>query len=94
MLYAIANILGSENSQAAGDDSGNAGNFRVPFAVSATDGPLNGSGTVEVLIPFGTRRSHFNEIIADAIVAFVNAQHSGWSLDAANLYFQPFDNGQ
>lgn len=76
-------------------DGGTPGNppiFAIMVRVTASDGPNSAGITLDVRIPAGTNRSHFNDIIFQAVVDWVNSQH-GWTVDPRNVFLQSFDNG-
>lgn len=97
MLIAITNTGHPAQVQFAingggpsGTDTGYQLNFQATWADSGSQ--TQGGVTVPLFIPQGTKRTHFNQMIIDAIVAAVDAG-SGLSLDPSNLFFTPFENG-
>lgn len=92
MVIAMA-MCGDFAPSGVAGDVGTAGVYAITMRVTARDETQSFGGNVDIMIPAGTRRSHFNDLISDAIVAFVNGGRN-WTLDPHNLFFQPFDNGQ
>src|SRR6185369_9975352 len=90
MLIAFAELSGAGNSFAS--DSGGVPQFLVSVRVTADDGTFNPNTTLNVTIPAGTNSRDFNDAIVQAVITWVNGQHS-WSIDPKNIYFQPFCNG-
>lgn len=66
--------------------------FLIPLRVSATNGTTASVGEViNITIPAGTKRSHFNDIIIQAIITWA-ATHT-ITVEEKDVFFQSFDNG-
>lgn len=77
-------------------DGGTVGNpptYILSVHVTASDGPTSRGTLLDIRIPAGINRSHFNDIIFQAVIDWTNSQ-TGWTVDPRNVYLQTFDNGR
>jgi len=94
MVIALA-MCDPTASQVLGDGGtpGTPPTYAVFVRVTASDGPSHAGIGLDIRIPAGTNRSHFNDLIFQAVEDWVNTQNS-WVIDPRNIYLQPFDNGR
>lgn len=75
-----------------GGVNGNEFGYLLDLGYSASSGGPSFGEHIGIFIPNGTNRSHFNDIIIQAIINQVQSVHSV-TLQGRDIFFQSFDNG-
>lgn len=69
------------------------GDYEISMRFACGDGTFKTTGVTDIIVPAGTHRGKFNDLISDNLIEAINGVH-GWTLGAGNLYFQSWATGQ